>query len=75
MKFTLEELIECPAKKKAQKRKRNDGEAKEDKKGTAAIKEVPNSLEGIIEGVSGVLTTKPKVGVSMEETKMASPTQ
>lgn len=51
MKFTLEELIGCPAKNKSQKRKRDDGEAEAVKKGAATIEEAPASLEGIIEGV------------------------
>lgn len=50
--FTLAELVKCPAKNNAWKKKRNDSEAKVEKEGASAAKEVSTFLKGISKGVS-----------------------
>lgn len=67
MKFTLEELIRCPTKKKSQKRK------KDEKKGAIVVDEASNSLEGIVEEIPRVPATKPEVGFPTGETEVAPP--
>lgn len=49
MKFTIEKLIGCPAKKKSRKWKRDDSETETGKEGVVTVREVPASLEGIVE--------------------------
>lgn len=62
MKLTLEELIGC-ATKKSWKRKRDDGEADVEEKGTIVIDEAPASLGAIIKDILWVLATEPEIVV------------
>lgn len=74
MKFTVDEIVRCPTKKKAQKRKRDDGKAEVEKKGTIVLEEAPAFLEGIVEGVLGVPTIELKASLPTKEMEVATPT-
>lgn len=73
MKFTLDELIGHPTKKKTQKRKKESDGADAGKEGTTVINEAQTPLESTVKEVSGLPATKPKAGDPIRDVEATLP--